>query len=259
MQINLRETRQYLRESEFETLFIEELGWDYHTQTLNVIVDETEYELTAIAEKRGMVIFHCLATDEGHIPERKTREKIQRQVAKSSHENLVVYTDAEKTTHIWQWAGREHGRPITRREYHYDHKQSNELLIQKLRAIVFTFQEEPRLTLPDVTGRVRASFDVEKVTKRFYDHFKREHSAFLKFLKGIPDEEMQRWYVSVMLNRLMFIYFIQKKGFLDNDENYLHTKLTESQTKGANRYYKDFLCPLFFEGFANPKANGAAR
>ena len=252
--LNVRETRQYLKESEFEDLFIEELGWDRHTQTLNTTVDETEYTITAIAEKRGMVIFHCSATDEGHIPERKTREKIQRQVAKSSHANLIVYTDAEKTTQIWQWAGREHGRPITRRESRYDHKQSGELLIQKLRAIAFTFEEEDRLTHPDVTERVGASFYAERVTKKFYDRFKKEHDAFLKFLKGIPDEEMQKWYASVMLNRLMFIYFIQKKGFLDNDTDYLPNKLTESQANGTNRYYKEFLCPLFFEGFAKPEA-----
>ena len=252
--LNVRETRQYLKESEFEDLFIEELGWDRHTQTLNTTVDETEYTITAIAEKRGMVIFHCSATDEGHIPERKTREKIQRQVAKSSHENLIVYTNAEKTTQIWQWAGREHGKPITRREYRYDHRQSGELLIQKLRAIVFTFEEEEDLSLIDVTGRVGAAFYAERVTKKFYDRFKKEHDAFLKFLKGIPDEEMQKWYASVMLNRLMFIYFIQKKGFLDNDTDYLPNKLTESQANGTNRYYKEFLCPLFFEGFAKPEA-----
>ncbi len=253
MQINIQETRRYLQESDFQPLFIEELGWDYHTQTLNIPIDETEYQLTAIAEKRDMVIFHCSATGEGHIPERKTWEKIQRQVAKSFYENLIIYTNAEKTTQIWQWAGREHGKPITRREYRYDHGQSGELLIQKLRAIAFTFEEEEQLTLPDVPGRVRASFDVERVTKRFYDRFKKEHDAFLKFLDGIPDEEMQKWYVSVMLNRLMFIYFIQKKSFLDNNENYLHAKLVQSQANGTNRYYKDFLCPLFFEGFAKPE------
>ena len=103
-------------------------------------------------------------------------------------------------------------------------------------------------------GQVQAAFDVEKVTKKFYDHFKREHTAFLKFLNGIPDEEMQRWYASVMLNRLMFIYFIQQKDFLDSDIDYLPNKLTESQKKGTNRYYKEFLCPLFFEGFAKPEA-----
>ena len=41
-----------------------------------------------------------------------------------------------------------------------------------------------------VAGRVRAGFDVERVTKRFYERFKAEHAAFLKFLEGIPDEEL---------------------------------------------------------------------
>ena len=100
--------------------------------------------------------------------------------------------------------------------------------------------EEEGLTLPDVTGRVRAAFDVERVTKRFYDHFKTEHTRFLSFLQGIPDQEIERWYASVMLNRLMFIYFIQKKGFLNGDINYLRTKLTESQLRGNDRYYNRF-------------------
>ena len=99
---------------------------------------------------------------------------------------------------------------------------------------------------------------MERVTKRFYDRFKREHKQFLNFLEGIPDQKMETWYASVMLNRLMFIYFIQKKDFLNNDPDYLRTKLEESQanggTSGTDRYYTDFLCPLFFEGFAKPES-----
>ena len=102
-------------------------------------------------------------------------------------------------------------------------------------------------------------FDFERVTKRFYDRFKTEHSKFLDFIEGIPDEDLQCWYASVMLNRLMFIYFIQKKGFIDNDTDYLSTKLTQSKQlskvyssvarRNVNRFYTDFICPLFFEGF----------
>ena len=255
MQINLRETRQYLKESDFENLFTQELGWDRHTQTLNITVDEIEYQLTAIAEKRGMVVFECPTTEvDGRIPDYATRRKIQKQVAKSAHEHFIIYTDTDKTTQIWQWVKREQGKPDACREHRYNRdEQSGESLIQKLRAIAFGFEEEEQLTLPDVTGRVGTAFYAERVTKRFYDRFKKEHDAFLKFLSGIPDEEMQKWYASVMLNRLMFIYFIQKKSFLDNNENYLHAKLTESQTKGTNGYYKEFLCPLFFEGFAKPE------
>ncbi len=254
MQINLRETRQYLKESDFENLFTQELGWDHHTQTLPVTVNETAYQLTAIAQKRRVVVFECSETEtDGGIPDYPTRRKIQKQVAKSAHEHFIIYTDAEKATQIWQWVKREQGKPDACREHRYHITQSGDALIQKLQPIVFTLDEEEELRLFGVIGRVQAAFDVEKVTKKFYDHFKREHTAFLKFLNGIPDAEMQKWYVSVMLNRLMFIYFIQKKSFLDNDENYLHTQLTESQANGTNRYYKDFLCPLFFEGFAKPE------
>ena len=253
--LNERNTRQYLKEAEFENLFIEELGWDRYTQTLPVTVDETEYHLTAIAEKRGMVVFECPAIgNDGHIPDYATRRKIQKQVAKSAHEHFIIYTDADKTTDIYQWVKREQGKPDACREHRYNRKeQSGESLIQKLQAIAFTFEEEEQLTLFEVTGRVGTAFYAERVTKKFYDRFKKEHDTFLKFLNGIPDEEMQKWYVSVMLNRLMFIYFIQKKNFLDSDQNYLSTKLTESQANATNAYYKEFLCPLFFEGFAKPE------
>ena len=251
---NRQETRQYLKESDFENLF-NKLGWDNHTQTLNVRVDETEYQLTAIAQKRGMVVFECPATEtDGRIPDHTTRRKIHKQVAKSVHEHFIIYTDAEKTTDVWQWVKREQGKPDACREHRYNRdEQSGESLIQKLRTIFFGFEEEDQIDIVEVTKRVQAAFYAEKVTKKFYDRFKKEHTAFLKFLNGIPDEEMQKWYVSVMLNRLMFIYFIQKKDFLNSDENYLRTKLTESQAKGTNRYYKEFLCPLFFEGFAKPQ------
>lgn len=36
-------------------------------------------------------------------------------------------------------------------------------------------------------------------------------------MKAIPDDQLQRWYASVMLNRLIFVYFIQQKGFLNGD------------------------------------------
>ena len=60
-----------------------------------------------------------------------------------------------------------------------------------------------------------------------------------------------------MLNRLMFCYFIQKKGFLNNDKNYLQTKLAWCQLqKGTDQFYsfyKSFLLQLFFGGLNAPK------
>ena len=259
MQIDRDRPRQLLRNFEFETLWIEELGWDRHREEVATAIrergtDESEYILTTIAQKRGMAVFLCPARTDGSIPDYAIRRKIQREVARSVHEHLIIYTDAAETTQIWQWVKREPGRPAACREHRYDRGQSGESLIQKLETIAFSLEEEEDLTLIAVTGRVRAAFDVERVTRRFYDRFKTEHTQFLNFLEGIPDQEMERWYASVMLNRLMFIYFIQKKGFLNDDIDYLRTKLRESQADGADRYYTDFLCPLFFEGFAKSES-----
>ena len=257
MQINRNRTSQLLKDSEFEPLLVDELGWDrYRGEVVTEIrgreVDETEYLLTAIAEKRGMVVFQCSARTDGSILDYGTRRKIQREVAKSVHEHLIIYTDAEQTTQIWQWVKREPGKPAACREHRYHHEQSGDALIQKLEAIAVSLNEEADLTSPDVTGRVRAAFDVERVTKRFYDRFKTEHARFLNFLKGISDQETERWYALVIISRLMFIYFTQKKRFLNNETDYLRTKLRESIVGGRNQYYTDFLCPLFFEGFAKP-------
>ena len=243
-------TRQYIKDFDFKRLFIEELGWDRCNNKLDVFLDGSAFNLSAVAEKHGMVAFVCGPLPDGKVPDYSVRRKIERQAAKSVHEHIIIYTDSDKTSQIWQWVKRETGKPTACREHAYHVNQPGDSLIQKLQAIVFRLEEEEILTIVEVAGRAKAAFDVERITKRFYDRFKTEHDTFLKFIDGIPDDELQRWYASVMLNRLMFIYFIQKKGFLDNDDNYLRNKLLKSKGHGKDLFYKKFLCPLFFEGFA---------
>ena len=250
MPLDTNAVRQCLQDFDFGALFTQELGWDRHASTLSVTVGEHDFALSAAAHKRGMVVFTCAPLPDGTIPDYATRRKIERQVTKSVREHLIIYTDGASTTQVWQWVRREIGKPAACREHQYHRSQPGDSLIQKLQAIAFSLEEEEGLTLVDVTSPVRAAFDIDRVTKRFYDRFKAEHAKFLKFIQGIPDEGLQRWYASVMLNRLMFIYFIQKKGFLDGDPDYLRHKLAESQARGKDQYYTAFLCPLFFEGFA---------
>ncbi|OPY66763.1 MAG: Eco57I restriction-modification methylase [Syntrophorhabdus sp. PtaU1.Bin050] len=248
MPIDRERTRKLLKEFDFVSLFREELGWDRYNNDIRVQVDGRTFSLTGVAEKRGMAAFLCNPQDKDSVPDYVLRRKIDRETTKSIHEHIIVYTDRDRTTQIWQWVRRETGRPTACREHSYHREQPGDSLIQKLQSIAFSLEEEDGLTLVDVTGRTRAAFDLDRITKRFYDRFKKEHDAFLKFIEGIPDEELLRWYASVMLNRLMFVYFIQKKGFVDGDPDYLRHKLAASAS--GDRFYRDLLCPLFFEGFA---------
>ncbi|RME09644.1 MAG: SAM-dependent methyltransferase, partial [Bacteroidetes bacterium] len=249
-------TRRYLQQFDFKSLFIEELGWDDFNANLTLTVDEESHTLQAIAEKRGMAVFQHQAAV---IPPAPLRNKIERQVAHSYREHILIFTDEAQTEQQWLWVRREPGRPLARRTHTYASHQSGEALIQRLELIAFSFEEEDDLTLVDVTSRVRAAFNVERATKKFYDRFKKERDAFEKFVQGIPDVDMSKWYVSVMLNRLMFVYFIQRKGFLDGDPDYLRNRMRRMQEQhGGDQFYsfyRYFLLRLFHEGLGQPEHN----
>ena len=252
MALDHARVRKYLKESDLRGLFTQELGWEHHQGNLQVTVEAQDYTLPVIAQKRGMVAYQCPTDDIEEIPDYATRRKIERQVARSVHEHIVVFTNADQEVQVWQWVKREAGRPAACREHTYHTSQPGDALIQKLGAIEFTLEEEEDLTIVDVAGRTRAAFDVDRMTRRFYDRFKTEHAAFLKFIKGIPSKEDREWYASLMLNRLMFVYFIQKKGFLDGDTDYLRNRLRMMrQLRGKDKFlsfYRHFLLRLFHEG-----------
>jgi hypothetical protein len=259
MIVNSENIRKLLKEFDFAKVLVNELGWNIHrAQPLVVTIEDVSYTLNAVAEKCGMAVYACSPGPDGLIPPYPVRRKIEQKVAKAAFEHMVIFVDSAHTTQTWQWVKREAGKQTACRETTYHTSQSGEPLVRKLQNLAFSLEEEDRLTIVDVVGRAREAFDVERVTKRFYDRFKAEHEAFMSFLKGIPDEALQRWYVSVMLNRLMFIYFIQKKNFLDNDADYLRGRLDQMKQKGKDRFYKGFLCPLFFEGFARKEAERTA-
>ncbi|WP_228020676.1 Eco57I restriction-modification methylase domain-containing protein [Sphaerospermopsis sp. LEGE 08334] len=184
------------------------------------------------------------------LPNAKTRKKIDTEVTSYNQEHLIIYTDENQSKQVWQWVKRESATKTKVKETTFNVTQSGELLTQKLEALFIDFAEEENLTLTDVTQRTQKAFDIEKVTKKFFDDFQLEHRKFVTFILGIDNIKDANWYASVILNRLMFIYFLQKKGFLDDgNTNYLQDKLKVSQSQGKDLYYSEFLTTLFFDGF----------
>ena len=254
MTLNQSRVREHLKNFEFENLFVEELGWDrLRRQPLVISLDADEFTLETIAEKRGMVAFLCDTKNVGAgTPDYRVRRKIENQVRRTAHEHLIIYVDRARQAQIWQWVRREPGRPAACREHTYQAGQPGDALVQKLEAISFSLEEEEALSIATVAGRARRAFDVERVTKRFYDRFQTEHGVFLSFIQGIQTQGDREWYCSLMLNRLMFVYFVQKKGFLDGDSDYLRNRLRLMQThKGKDSFhsfYRHFLLRLFHDG-----------
>lgn len=251
--VNLKNLRAAVQDFNWEQVFRSSLKWTKPTDKVRTeTVDNERFTLTPIADTGGMQVYVVRSAD-GKLPPRPTRNKLEIRLRRTQVEHILVFEDAAKTHAVLQWVKRgQQGRRA--REFAYRRGESGEPLLQKLQGIAFDindFDAQGRIEISKVTARVSKNLDVEHVTKKFYDEFKRQREDFQKFLRGIPVESDQRWYVSVMLNRLMFIYFIQAKGFLNGNTDYLRERLEWSKkTLGANHYYKGFLHVLFFQGFA---------
>src|SRR5438445_5542229 len=69
---------------DFKNLFVNYLGWEnYSARTLTIPVDSTNYYLSPLAEKRGVVVFVCETKQNEVFPVYAVRLKIDRQVSRS--------------------------------------------------------------------------------------------------------------------------------------------------------------------------------
>ncbi|GCL44983.1 Eco57I restriction-modification methylase domain-containing protein [Microcystis aeruginosa] len=254
MSLNFSRTRDLLSNFQFGELFIEELGWSHPRakKTVSITVDNQEYPCQRIAEVSGVAVLEVTTTD---IPDAKLRRDIHQQVIERIAENLLIFVDGGRTRSLWYWVKREGSKSYIR-DHLYIKGQPGDLFLGKLAELVLdiTDFEDGEPSVVEVAHRLQKGFDIEKITKKFYQEFQREHLQFLPFIQGIDRESDRKWYTSVILNRLMFVYFLQRKGFIDNDFNYLQNQLQASQRRGKNLFYRQFLQTLFFQAFAKPES-----
>lgn len=248
--------QEHLKHFRFKSLF-NELGWDLpaQQQPYGVAVGSDTWLLDVIAHKKGVQILHCQPDAEGRLPEYATRQKIERKITQDVREHLIVFTDAAQSAQVWQWVTRTPGKTAQYREVNFRRGETPELLTQKLQRLHFALDEEELLTVLGVVQRLDDAAPREKVTKNFYKEFEKQRKAFATFIDGIPaTSEDQRWYTAVLIDRLMFLWFLQEKGFLDGKKNYLQSRLAEHlEAQPGATFYKKFLAPLFFRGFAEQR------
>ena len=278
MTINFDTTRSYLQAFKFAPLFIEILGWAQPKgiKLIALQVEGVAFSAAPIAQLAGVVVFEVSAADPsanspvpavlaqagqaGLLPNAKVRAALHKEISKLHHENLLIFLDAQRTQSLWYWVKREERRSIPR-DHLYVKGQPGDLFLGKLNSMfvdISELDENGNINVLEVAQRLQKALDVQRVTKKFYNEFAAQRLQFIELIQGIPNEHDRRWYASVLLNRLMFIYFLQRKEFVDwvddhGDINYLQNKLNQSIARGPERYYSEFLQTLFFQGFAKPE------
>ncbi|MDR2692818.1 MAG: Eco57I restriction-modification methylase domain-containing protein [Chitinispirillales bacterium] len=231
------------------------MGWDKdrpQTRLDPLQIDGIACRPEIIADKRGFKVI----TIDGAIPAYTTRAKIAKRLKATFHNHILIFADAKKQEQLWLYSYND-GKKDRKTEIRHSNSQDAERLYQRASGLIFEIDEQDAITIVDVSARVRGNLagNAEKVTKKFYEHFKKEHTKLSGFIHGIVQTADREWYASIMLNRLMFCYFMQRRGFLDNDRNYLRNKLKECKTKlGKGKFYsfyRSFLLVLFQQGLGS--------
>lgn len=244
--------RDLLEKQSFTDLLIEELGWDNPASKqkikIKMVDEEVVFQVTPIATKKGMTIFHCPS-----FPSRKEMAQIDREVSRRALERMIIFTEAG--SQMWRWPEPRKAGGTRYVNHEFSNGNPSESLVQRLAAIAFSFDEEKNLNILKVLEKVRASFNSDEVTNKFYKEFEDNQKSLADEIKGIKTPGDRSWYSSLLLNRLMFIYFMQRKGFLNDDPHYLRSSLIAVRDlKGRNKFYhfyKDFLLPLFHDGLGS--------
>ena len=261
--MNKRVFIQYIAESNFRELFIREMGWNNPKgqTSFDMTIEDTVYVFQQIADRSGFQVLTCEVQE---IPTSSMCKKIDTRLRRLANDYICIYHIAQSEHHLWVVPVKKvEKRDLVLVEYETAEKAI--FLFEKVEDMCFDLDEHT--TIMDVKDKVQAGFIInsEKITKDFYTGFRKEHTNFAKYITGIDDEitdlkknRNKQWYTSVMLNRLMFCYFIQKKGFLDRNVNYLRDKLIwVKQEKGEDRFYgtfyQGFLKSLFHDGLNSPR------
>ena len=122
--------------------------------------------------------------------------------------------------------------------------------IQQLSNIYWNHQDSG-----NILDAVNEAFNVDKVTKDFFREYKRIFEQAEGLISGFSDPEDRKQFVQTLFNRLMFVYFLSRKGWLkyEGETDYLNT-LWDAYADHAtqNNFYNDRLTFLFFQGLNNP-------
>jgi len=110
--------------------------------------------------------------------------------------------------------------------------------------------EDPK----EIYNYLQKAFNVEKVTKRFFEEYRKIFATVENYLfKQISDRGWCHDYSLQLLNRIMFLYFVQKKRWLGNNPRFITEfwKMYKTSSNEKDSFYDKWLSVLFFEAFNN--------
>ena len=113
-------------------------------------------------------------------------------------------------------------------------------------------QQMQRADFSTLAG-IQQTFSLEAVSDEFYKDFKPRFDAIAAAVQGTDDAAYKLDFALLFVIRIIFLGFVQKKGWLGDNTKFLQNFWKEYRQAGAaGTFYRQWLEPLFFEALSSP-------
>lgn len=250
-----RLVRDSFKQSGLKKTLLEVMLWNLPgNNKVSVAVDGEAVEVEVLAELPGAAFLQVPTSSRDAS---RWFRQVDKELSKRFPERIVRFQHASGDS--WFWPKKLSSGSLSYERLVTKNNDIPDYLAQRLAGLSFTQRDHNTLGVINpisVREKIRGQFESSKVTSDFFKKFRAKHELLTSQIVGIEDRSEASSYSTLILNRLMFIYFLQKKEFLNGDPNYLKTCLSKvRELRGEDKFYsfyKDYLLELFFNKLDNP-------
>ena len=112
-------------------------------------------------------------------------------------------------------------------------------------------QQMERADFSTLAG-ILQTFSLEAVSDEFYKEFKPRFDAITAAVQGTENEALKQDFAFLFVIRIIFLGFVQKKGWLGGNPRFLQEYWEEYRQAGTTgTFYREWLEPLFFKALSS--------
>ena len=224
-------------------LFIEGLNYDFADQEALIEFPESirnkVLSTTIISEKNGFKVLFCIIDSllKGvELP-------VVKSISRYHPANIIIFTDRESNEAHFintRYVGKEQDKEAKGfRRITVSQTDRLRTAAERLSRIYAS----DGMSAFDLMSNCEEAFDVEAVSKEFYKKFVEKYKGLRRVIRenNRLSDVITENITQEIINRLLFLYFIQKKVWLNGDYKFLYNNFKSDKKE----YYKNFLIPLF--------------
>ncbi len=261
-------------ENSFREIFCKILGFEYsesHPLYLPELEDELDGDLVTIAKTNPDIgePFYVLYGKSPKITKTSRRKIVKKIVNEFSYEEeasfILILEDEYRG--IWEIVSYAtlFGR-LQLRIFKVGPGEAHRTTAENLAKLKL---ENANITRSKVAEMVENAFSVEPVTEEFFEEYKCVIKHLREYIERMYNSQLEsstptgispqlfiyrasKSFAHTLLNRLMFIMFLQKKGWIGGRKNFLQWLYEVYENNDFEDFYGEFLRPLFLDVLNRP-------